>query len=113
MDTQQALLDPKVEASIVGATFTSPAVGVEPSHPILVALAPIVSFLLPTYQCNSAYKKGLPVSRDPDALIAKYSDPLVCTGSLRVRTGYEILRTTSYLQQNLRKLRVSISSSPC
>ncbi|KAH1234069.1 Transcription termination factor MTERF5, chloroplastic [Glycine max] len=82
--TLKALLDPKVEASIVGATFTSPAVGVEPSHPILVALAPIVSFLLPTYQCNSAYKKGLPVSRDPDALIAKYSDPLVCTGSLRV-----------------------------
>jgi len=32
----QALLDPKVEARIVGATFTSPAVGVEPSHPILV-----------------------------------------------------------------------------
>lgn len=70
------------------------------------ALAPILSFLLPTYQCNSAYKKGLPVSRDPEALTAKYSDPLVCTGSLRVRTGYEILRITSYLQQNLRKLRV-------
>ncbi|KAG5142406.1 hypothetical protein JHK82_018101 [Glycine max] len=104
--SDMALLDPKVEASIVGATFTSPAVGVEPSHPILVALAPILSFLLPTYQCNSAYKKGLPVSRDPEALTAKYSDPLVCTGSLRVRTGYEILRITSYLQQNLRKLRV-------
>jgi acylglycerol lipase len=70
------------------------------------ALAPILSFLLPTFQCNSAYKKGLPVSRDPEALIAKYSDPLVCTGSLRVRTGYEILQITSYLQQNLRKMRV-------
>ncbi|RDX72077.1 Caffeoylshikimate esterase, partial [Mucuna pruriens] len=102
----KALLEPKVEASIVGATFTSPAVGVEPSHPILVALAPILSFLLPTYQCKSAYKKGLPVSRDPEALIAKYSDPLVFTGSLRVRTGYEILRITTYLQENLRRLRV-------
>ncbi|KAJ1438654.1 Serine aminopeptidase, S33 [Sesbania bispinosa] len=102
----KALLDPKIEARIVGATFTSPAVGVEPSHPILVVLAPIVAFLLPTYQCNTAYKKGLPVSRDPEALIAKYSDPLVCTGPLRVRTGYEILRITNYLQQNLRKLRV-------
>ena len=69
-------------------------------------IAPIVSFLLPRYQCNSAYKKGLPVSRDPEAVVAKYSDPLVCTGSLRVRTGYEILRITNYLQQNLRKLRV-------
>ncbi|XP_020201903.1 uncharacterized protein LOC109787753 [Cajanus cajan] len=104
--TLKTLLDKKVEASIVGATFTSPAVGVEASHPILVALAPIVSFLLPKYQCNTAYKKGLPVSRDPEALIAKYSDPLVCTGSLRVRTGYEILRITNFLQQNLRKLRV-------
>ncbi|XP_022633694.1 uncharacterized protein LOC106756766 [Vigna radiata var. radiata] len=102
----KALLDPKVEASIVGATFTSPAVGVEPSHPIFVALAPILAFLLPTYQCNSAYKKGLPVCRDPEALHAKYSDPLVCTGSLRIRTGYEILRITTYLQQNFRKLRV-------
>lgn len=104
--TLKALLDPKVEARIAGAVLTSPAVGVAPSHPILVVLAPIASFLLPTYQCNSAYKKGLPVSRDPEALIAKYSDPLVCTGPLRVRTGYEILRITSYLQQNLKKVRV-------
>lgn len=104
--TLKALLDPKVEARIAGAVLTSPAVGVAPSHPILVVLAPIASFLLPTYPCNSAYKKGLPVSRDPEALIAKYSDPLVCTGPLRVRTGYEILRITSYLQQNLNKLRV-------
>ncbi|KAK7314687.1 hypothetical protein VNO77_33214 [Canavalia gladiata] len=104
--TLKALLDPKFEARIAGATFTSPAVGVEPSHPILVVLAPIVSFLLPTYQWNSAYKKGLPVCRDPEALFAKYSDPLVCTGSLRVRTGYEILRITNYLQQNFRNLRV-------
>lgn len=45
------------------------------------------------------------MSRDPEALIAKYSDPLVCTGPLRVRTGHEILRITSYLQQNLRKIK--------
>ncbi|KAG4391778.1 hypothetical protein AAZX31_05G233100 [Glycine max] len=104
--TLKALLDPKVESRIAGAVLTSPAVGVSPSHPILLVLAPIASFLLPTYQCSSAYKKGSPVSRDPEALIAKYSDPLVYTGPLRVRTGYEILKITSYLQQNLRKLRV-------
>lgn len=69
-------------------------------------LAPIVSFLLPTYQFSGANKKGRPVSRDPEALIAKYSDPLVYTGSIRLRTGNEILRITSYLQQNLSKLRV-------
>ncbi|OIW20769.1 hypothetical protein TanjilG_21991 [Lupinus angustifolius] len=104
--TLKALLDPKIEARIAGAVLTSPAIGVEPSHPILLALAPIASVLLPTYQCSSAYKKGLPVSRDPEALIAKYSDPLVSTGPLRVRTGYEILRITSYLQQNLTKVKV-------
>ncbi|CAK9170203.1 unnamed protein product [Ilex paraguariensis] len=46
------------------------------------------------------------VSRDPEALLAKYSDPLVYTGSIRVRIGYEILRIASYLQQNLSKGKV-------
>ncbi|KAJ6868330.1 hydrolase family protein [Populus alba x Populus x berolinensis] len=48
----------------------------------------------------------MPVSRDPEALVAKYSDPLVYTGFIRVKTGYEILRITAYLQQNLKRLRV-------
>lgn len=46
------------------------------------------------------------VSRDPDALIAKYSDPLVYTGSIRVRTGSEILRISSFLQQKMSRLTV-------
>ncbi|BFG33245.1 hypothetical protein CerSpe_195190 [Prunus speciosa] len=102
----KAMLDPKVESNIEGVVLTSPAVGVQPSHPIFVVIAPIASFLLPRYQISAANKKGMPVSRDPAALVAKYSDPLVYTGSIRVRTGYEILRITSYLQQNLSKLRV-------
>ncbi|XP_010540033.1 PREDICTED: monoglyceride lipase [Tarenaya hassleriana] len=102
----KAMLDPKIEARISGIVLTSPAVGVQPSHPIYTVLAPIVSFLLPRYQVSVANKKGLPVSRDPQALIAKYSDPLVFTGSIRVRTGYEILRIAAYLQQNLDKVRV-------
>ena len=71
-------------------------------------LAPIVSFLLPKYQVSAANKEGITVSRDPEALVAKYTDPLVYTGSIRVRTGYEILRITSCLQQNLHKLRVPL-----
>ncbi|WCJ42152.1 alpha/beta-Hydrolases superfamily protein [Euphorbia peplus] len=102
----KALLDPKIEDRVTGVVLTSPAVGVQPSHPIFVVLAPIFSFLLPRYQLSAANKKGMPVSRDPEALVAKYSDPLVYTGSIRVRTGYEILRITTYLQQNLNKLRV-------
>ncbi|KAK8477797.1 hypothetical protein V6N13_060081 [Hibiscus sabdariffa] len=104
----KAVLDPKVEAKVSGIILTSPAVGVQPSHPIFVVLAPIVSFLLPRYQVSVTNKKGLPVSRDPEALVAKYSDPLVYTGPLRVRTGYEILRITSYLQQNTNRLRVPL-----
>lgn len=102
----KAMLDPKIESRIAGVLVTSPAVGVQPSHPIFAVLAPIVAFLLPRFQFSAANKKGMPVSRDPEALVAKYSDPLVYTGSIRVRTGYEILRISTHLQQNLKKLRV-------
>ncbi|KAI3517851.1 hypothetical protein L1887_17072 [Cichorium endivia] len=102
----KAALDPKVEKSITGIVLTSPAVGVQPSHPIFLVLAPVFSFLLPKFQFSAANKKGTAVSRDPEALIAKYSDPLVYTGSIRVRTGHEILRITSFLQRNLQKLKV-------
>ncbi|KAJ9678101.1 hypothetical protein PVL29_022864 [Vitis rotundifolia] len=102
----KAILDPKIEACIEGVVLTSPAVGVKPSHPIFTVLAPVVSFFIPRYQCRAANKQGITVSRDPAALLAKYSDPLVYTGSIRVKTGYEILRISTYLQQNLSRLRV-------
>ncbi|KAL3617611.1 hypothetical protein CASFOL_037932 [Castilleja foliolosa] len=102
----KAALDPKVQQSVAGIVLTSPAVGVHPSHPIIVILAPVFSLLLPRFQFRAANKQGIVVSRDPKALAAKYSDPLVFTGSIRVRTGYELLRITSYLQQNLRRLTV-------
>ncbi|XP_011047798.1 PREDICTED: monoglyceride lipase-like [Populus euphratica] len=102
----KAVMDPKVEARVSGVAFTSPAVGIQPSHPFVVLLAPFISFFLPTFQLSTSNKKGMPVSRDPEALVAKYSDPLVYTGFLRVKTGYEILRITAYLQQNLKRLRV-------
>lgn len=75
-------------------------------HKLSQVLAPVFSFLLPTYQFSPANKQGISVSRDPEALIAKYSDPLVFTGSIRIRTGYEILRIATYLQQNLHRLNV-------
>lgn len=62
--------------------------------------------MFPRYQCRAANKQGISVSRDPEALLAKYSDPLVYTGSIRVKTGYEILRLSTYLQQNLSRFRV-------
>ncbi|KAI3889694.1 hypothetical protein MKX03_007716 [Papaver bracteatum] len=102
----KAVLDPKIETRIQGVVLTSPAVGVQPSHPIFGVLAPIFSFLLPKYQFSAANKNGLTVSRDPDALIAKYSDPLVYTGSIRVRTGAEILRISSFLQERMSKITI-------
>jgi acylglycerol lipase len=59
---------------------------------------------LPRCQFSAANKRGSVVSRDPEALAAKYSDPLVFTGSIRIRTGYEILQITTYLQQNLYRI---------
>ncbi|KAK1564923.1 hypothetical protein Q3G72_014833 [Acer saccharum] len=105
-DTRQAMLDPKIESQVAGVVVTSPAVGVQPSHPIITVIAPIFAFLMPKYQFSGATNKGMPVSRDPAALVAKYSDPLVYTGYIRVRTGYEILRISTHLQQNLKRLRV-------
>ncbi|KAB2054955.1 hypothetical protein ES319_A11G002300v1 [Gossypium barbadense] len=102
----KAVLDPKVEAQVAGIIMTSPAVAIQPTHPIVMAVAPVISFLVPRYQITVANKKGRPVSRDPQALVEKYSDPLVYTGPLRVRTGCELLRITSYLQQNLREFTV-------
>ncbi|KAG1358783.1 monoglyceride lipase [Cocos nucifera] len=102
----KAVLDPKVEARIEGVVLTSPAIEVQPSHPIVAVVAPIFSLLIPRYQFSASYRSGPPVSRDPEALRAKYSDPLVFTGSVRVRTGHEILRISSYLQQNLSKVTV-------
>ncbi|KAK4395533.1 Purple acid phosphatase 17 [Sesamum angolense] len=111
----QAVLDPKVRQSVAGVVLTSPAVGVQPSHPIFaVSLLSVLdetetceSFHKPPYKSEAkANKRGVAVSRDAEALVAKYSDPLVFTGSIRIRTGYEILRITAFLQQNLSKLTV-------
>ncbi|XP_011073157.1 uncharacterized protein LOC105158196 [Sesamum indicum] len=102
----KAVLDPKVRQNVAGVVLTSPAVGVQPSHPIFAVLAPVFAFLLPRFQLSAANKRGVAVSRDAEALAAKYSDPLVFTGSIRIRTGYEILRITAFLKQNLSKLTV-------
>ncbi|XP_022894702.1 uncharacterized protein LOC111409035 [Olea europaea var. sylvestris] len=103
----KAVLDQKVRELVAGIVVTSPAVGVQPSHPIFTVLAPVFSFLLPRFQFSPADKRGILVSRDPEALVAKYSDPLVYTGFIRIRTGYEILRLSAYLQKNLSRLTVS------
>jgi len=69
-------------------------------------IALFLSLLLPRCQFSAASKRGGAVSRDPQTLVAKYSDPLVYTGPIRVRTGSEILRICSYLQQNMKRITV-------
>ncbi|WOL02608.1 monoglyceride lipase-like [Canna indica] len=102
----KAACDPKVQSWIDGIVLTSPAVHVQPSHPIVTVLAPILCLLAPRYQFSAANNNGSVVSRDPEALRTKYSDPLVYTGSIRVRTGWEILCLSTYLLQNLYKINV-------
>ncbi|KAL6843652.1 hypothetical protein ACP4OV_026714 [Aristida adscensionis] len=102
----KAALDPEVDACINGIFLTSPAVRVQPAHPIIKVLAPLLALIAPRYQFTGSHRNGPPVSRDPEALRSKYTDQLVFTGSIRVRTGYEILRLTSFLQQHLHRITV-------
>jgi len=102
----KAALDPSVEVHIEGLILTSPAIQVQPSHPIIKVVAPIFSVLAPKYRVSALHRRGPPVSRDPEALKIKYTDPLVYTGPIRVRTGNEILRISSYLQRNLSRVTV-------
>lgn len=88
-----------------GIILTSPAVRVKPAHPVIGAVAPLFSVLLPRYQFRGANRK-LAVCRDPAALVAKYTDPLVYTGSIRVRTGTEILRLSYFLLKNLKSVNI-------
>ncbi|KAK6161899.1 hypothetical protein DH2020_001740 [Rehmannia glutinosa] len=95
-----------IEEMLEGIILTSPALRVKPAHPIVGAVAPIFSMVVPRFQFKGANKRGIPVSRDPAALLAKYSDPLVYTGPIRVRTGHEILRISSYLMRNFQSITV-------
>ncbi|KAK3149524.1 hypothetical protein QOZ80_3AG0218540 [Eleusine coracana subsp. coracana] len=102
----KASLDPEVETCISGIVLTSPAVRVQPAHPIIRVMAPVFALIAPRYQFTGSHRNGPPVSRDPEALKSKYADQLVFTGSIRVRTGYEILRLTSFLQRHLHRIAV-------
>lgn len=102
----KAALSPSIEDMLAGIVLTSPALRVKPAHPIVGAIAPIFSLVAPRFQFKGANKRGIPVSRDPEALLAKYSDPLVYTGPIRVRTGHEILRITAYLTRNFKSITV-------
>ncbi|XP_022750155.1 uncharacterized protein LOC111299306 isoform X1 [Durio zibethinus] len=102
----KAASHPRIGEMLEGIVLTSPALRVKPAHPIVGAIAPLFSLVAPKLQFKGANKKGIPVSRDPAALLAKYSDPLVYTGPIRVRTGHEILRISSYLMQNLKSVTV-------
>ncbi|CAI9267843.1 unnamed protein product [Lactuca saligna] len=97
---------PYIEEMVEGIILTSPALRVTPAHPIVGAVAPLFSLLAPKYQFKGANKRGIPVSRDPAALIAKYTDPLVYTGPMRVRTGHEILRISAHLTRNFKSVTV-------
>lgn len=97
---------PHIEGMLEGIVLTSPALRVKPAHPIVGAVAPLFSLVVPKYQFKGANKRGIPVSRDPAALVAKYSDPLVYTGPIRVRTGHEILRISSHLMHNMKSVCV-------
>lgn len=69
-------------------------------------LAPLFCLIAPKYQFSRANHSTSPVSRDPKAIESKYTDPLVFTGSIRVKTGYEVLSLSAYLMHNLYRVHV-------
>ncbi|KAL8139263.1 hypothetical protein V2J09_005284 [Rumex salicifolius] len=97
---------PHIEQMMEGIILTSPALRVKPAHPVVGVIAPLFSLVAPRFQFKGANKRGIPVSRDPAQLLAKYSDPLVYTGPIRVRTGHEILRISSHLMRNFKSVTV-------
>ncbi|KAI4377646.1 hypothetical protein MLD38_015241 [Melastoma candidum] len=97
---------PNIQDMLEGIVLTSPALRVKPAHPIVGAVAPLFSLVAPRFQFKGANKRGIPVTRDPVALSAKYADPLVYTGPIRVRTGHEILRISAYLMRNISAVTV-------
>ncbi|KAG0447686.1 hypothetical protein HPP92_028210 [Vanilla planifolia] len=77
----KAALVPHIKAALEGVILTRLRSCVKPAHAIV--------------------GKGIPVSKGSCCNGAKYSDPLVYTGPIRVRTGHEILRISSYLMQHI------------
>ncbi|KAH9317427.1 hypothetical protein KI387_019196, partial [Taxus chinensis] len=65
---------PDVESILEGVILTSPALCVRPTHPIFGMITLVFSLFLPKFQFSGANKRGILVSRDPVALVAKYSD---------------------------------------
>ncbi|CAK9220137.1 unnamed protein product [Sphagnum troendelagicum] len=98
---------PDMEKELQGVVVSSVAVKVKPAHPVIGAVAPLFSVLLPRYQFRGANRR-LAVCRDPAALVAKYTDPLVYTGPIRIRTGTEILRLSSYLLRRLTNVSIPL-----
>lgn len=99
-------LHPQAGASLAGLVLTSPAIQIDVGNPVLGAIAPLGSALLPRHKLPKGDSSGAHVSRDPAALLAKYSDPLVYTAGLRIRTGYEVLSSALALQRRLRQVAV-------
>ncbi|KMT18070.1 hypothetical protein BVRB_2g032620 [Beta vulgaris subsp. vulgaris] len=102
----KATFFPHIKSMVEGIILTSPALRVKPAHPVVKVVAPVFSLVAPRFQFKGANKSGIAVSRDPAQLLAKYSDPLVYTGPIRVRTGHELLRITSYLTRNFKSVTV-------
>ncbi|GAQ88822.1 Monoacylglycerol Lipase [Klebsormidium nitens] len=92
-------------SELAGLVLTAPAIAIQPPHPVLATLLPFFSEVVPTLQVEAANRSDIKNSRDPASLLDKYSDPLVYTGSIRVRTGSEVLRIASDVRQNLHRVR--------
>ena len=76
----------KIDALVLSSVYLKNA---EPVSPFLLASARILNMVAPTLPLKPFDPSG--ISRDPEVVEAYRSDPLVYSGSVRIRTGLELI----------------------
>jgi acylglycerol lipase len=89
-----------------GAILSAPALDVSAANPVQRAAAGLLSRLTPNLGVLKLDVTG--VSRDLDVVRDYRSDPLNYLGSMRARTGAEVLRTVAAMRPRLEALKLPL-----
>ncbi|TET18159.1 MAG: alpha/beta hydrolase [Dehalococcoidia bacterium] len=76
--------------------------------PALIALAPMLSLVLPKMRIGGSIVDASAISRDKAVVDAYVNDPLVYRGKIRARFGAEILKTLQELPRQMPEINLPI-----
>ncbi|MEB2785070.1 alpha/beta hydrolase [Algoriphagus persicinus] len=92
----------KYKPETAGVILSSPAIKeAEGTSKILIILSRVISKYFPKLKALQLDAKK--ISRIPQEIDKYLNDPLVYTGAVPARTGYELLRVMKYIQDNASK----------